>query len=104
MGIFLIVIAFVVIMLVAYLSYRKSEAEEHGTQYEGNGTVMTDVGKKALYYAIMAVVFIVATVGIVSLESLIFEEPKRGYVYGAFALAVMVAGFVGKLCKKWLKI
>lgn len=104
MGVFLILIAFVAIMFFSYLSYRKSEAKEQGTQYDGNGKVIGDFGKKVLYYAVIAGVFILMSICIISLEALIFDEPNRGYIYGAFALAAVVTGGVGKLCKKWLKI
>lgn len=104
MGVFLIFVAFVAIMLFAYLSYRKSEAREQGIQYDGNKKVIGDFGKKVLYYAVIAGVFILVSICVISLEAIIFDEPKRGYIYGAFALAVVVTGGVGKRCKKWLKI
>lgn len=103
MEVFLIFVAFVAIMLFAYLSYRKSEAKEQGAQYDGNKKVMGDFGKKVLYYAVITGVFILVSICVISLEALIFDEPKRGYIYGAFALAAVAAGGVGKLCKKWVK-
>lgn len=102
MEMFLVFIAFIAIVIAVYISYRKSEAKEMGTEYKGNGYVMSELGKKVLYYALIAITFVVVSICIISLEAVVFEEPKRGYVYGAFAIAATIAGCVGKLCKRFL--